>query len=584
MPINTSPIPQNIVYQQTPQISSGIPAIDTYVNGSLPASIAEASANPLQIYTRIGTYIWLFGIAIMLLYSVISVLILKRRLKNTRHTGGRIYEVNHLKTPFVLGLFRPRIFIPAALSAEEKSYIIRHEQTHIRRFDHIIKPFAFLVLSIHWFNPLVWIAFALMGTDMELSCDERVIKEMGGAIKKPYSISLLSLATERRIINGSPLAFGEGNVRGRIKNVLNYKKPAFWIVVVAVIAVTCVGIGLMANPKAAAASENKDTKELYQYRTQYVGNNSKVVHIADNLLVPDTLTRAQVRLFTDSAPYGVEISYNTTSVARESFSNTDNQSVFDQNAVLIFSLIKNADYIDFVLNDGENKLLIQRTREWANSNMEKDVWESAATFERFTSLYSEITNKFSNDYKKQKQPVRLANFVIAENTVALSNGKDVSVRLVMTEGNYFDEEYAGAAGGIYSENYQGSYEIQILNSDGKLISKTNFENEGQPANFAGKFNLLFHDYNNDKNPDFSIGQWESSSMNIYELYTIMPDGTVKKISSEAFVHYSHDFSVKFNKDKDSGFYAQFYNNAIGETGTNHFVWDKNKNSFKEVQS
>jgi hypothetical protein len=271
-------------------------------------------------------------------------------------------------------------------------------------------------------------------------------------------------------------------------------------------------------------------------------------------------------------------------VARESFSNTDNQSVFDQNAILMFSLIKNADYINFVLSDGENKSSIQRTREWANSNMGKDVWESATTFERFASLYSEINNKLSNNYKKQKQPVSLVNFVIAENKVALSNGKDVFVRLVMTEGKYFDEEYAGAGGGIYPENYQGSYEIQIFNSDGKLISKTNFENEGQPANFAGKFSLLFDDYNNDKNPDFSIGQWGSSSMNIYELYTIMPDGTVKRISSEAFAHSSHDFSVKFNKDKDSGFYTQFYNNAKGETVTNHFVWDKNKNSFKEKQS
>ena len=575
LPATTSPIPQDIVYQQSPQINSGIAAVDTYVNNSLPSPSAAASVNPLQLYTRIGAAIWISGIAAMLVYSIASVLILKRRLKNAQDIQRNVCEADNLKTPFVLGIFRPRIYIPVGLTTEEKSYIIRHEQTHIRRFDHIIKPFAFLVLSIHWFNPLVWIAFILMSTDMELSCDERVIKEMGCEIKKAYSTSLLSLASGKRILNGSPLAFGEGNVRGRIKNVLNYKKPAFWIVIIAAVAVACVGIGLIANPGAGAADENNYVKEIYRFRTQYVGDNSKVANIADRLPMPDTLTRTQIRLFTDNTPYGFEISYDTTPAARESFSRTDDQSVFDQNAVLAFALIKNADSVNFVLNDGENELLIQRTRDWANSNMGKDVWESSATLEKFASLYAEVNHKFSSDYKKEKQPVRLANFVIAENTAALSDGDSVSVRLVMTDGEYFDEEYAGPGGGTYPENYRGSYEIQ--NSDGKLLSRTDFENEGQPANFAGKFDLLFDDYNNDKNPDFPIGQWGSSNMNIYWLYTITADGTVKKISSDAFVHGSHEFSAKF--DKDSGFYTQFYNNAIGETVTNHYVWDKNKNSF-----
>lgn len=579
LPASTTPIPQDIAYQQSPQIISGIAAVDTYVNSFLPLPSAAASVNPLQIYIRIGAIVWILGVAAMLVYSISSVLILKRHLKSAQYTEQNVYKADNLKTPFVLGIFKPKIYIPAGLAAEEKSYIIRHEQTHIRRFDHIIKPCAFLVLSIHWFNPLVWIAFVLMSTDMELSCDERVIREMGGEIKKAYSSSLVSLASGKRIINGSPLAFGEGNVRGRIKNVLNYKKPAFWIVTVAVITVACVGIGLIANPTASAGDENNYAKEIYQYRTQYVGDNSKVVHIADKLPVPDTLTRIQVRLFTDHTPYGVEVSYNTTPEARALFFDTDNQTVFDQNSILMFALIKNADYIDFVLNDGENKSSIQRTREWADNNMEKDVWETSATFDSFTSLYSEISNKFSNNYKNQKQPVTLTNFVTTENTATLADGKNISVRLVMTDGKYFDEEYAGAGGGIYPENYQGSYEIQILDSDGKLISKTDFENEGQPANFAGRFNLLFDDYNNDKNPDFSIGQWGSSNMNVYQLYTVMPDGTMKKISRESFAHSSHDFSVKFEKDKGSGFYAQFYNNAIGETVTTHYVWDKNKNTF-----
>jgi beta-lactamase regulating signal transducer with metallopeptidase domain len=251
LPIKTAPIPQDIAYRQIPQIDSGVFAVDAYVNSVLPAPVAEASVNPLQIYIQTGAYIWLSGIAVMLVYSVVSILILNNRLKGARHTELNIYEADNLKTPFVLGIFRYKIYIPAGLTQEEGSYIIRHEQTHIRRLDHVIKPFAFLILSIHWFNPLVWIAFVLMSTDMELSCDERVIREMGGKIKKAYSASLLSLATGRHVINGSPLAFGEGNVKGRIKNVLNYKKPAFWIITLTVIAVIIIGTGLIANPRSA---------------------------------------------------------------------------------------------------------------------------------------------------------------------------------------------------------------------------------------------------------------------------------------------------------------------------------------------
>ena len=143
IPMDTSPIPQDIAYQQTPQMNSGIAVVNNYVNGSLPAPDVTASANPLQIYTQIGAYIWILGIAIMLAYSIVSVLILKNRLKIAGHSEGNIFEADNLKTPFVLGIFKPRIFIPAGLTAEEKSYITRHEQTHIKRLDHIVKPLAF---------------------------------------------------------------------------------------------------------------------------------------------------------------------------------------------------------------------------------------------------------------------------------------------------------------------------------------------------------------------------------------------------------------------------------------------------------
>ena len=223
MPRNTNavPIPHDIIYQQNPQINSGIEVLDSFVNNSLPAPILGASVNTLQIYVEIGEYLWVLGIIALLVYSLVSILILKRQLKNAELIEQNIFEAKNLKTPFVLGLIRPKIYLPDRLNATERNYILLHEQTHIRRKDHIIKILAFLTLSIHWFNPLVWIAFMLMSTDMELSCDEKVLKEMNEDIKKPYANSLLSLATGRYIFNGNPLAFGEGNVKGRIKNVLN---------------------------------------------------------------------------------------------------------------------------------------------------------------------------------------------------------------------------------------------------------------------------------------------------------------------------------------------------------------------------
>ena len=177
MPRNTNPvpIPHDIIYQQSPQINSGIEVVDSFVSQSLPAPAIGASVNPLQIFVEIGAYIWVLGIIALLIYSLVSILILKRRLKSAQLVEKDVFEAKNLKTPFVLGLFRPKIYIPSGLSADEKSYIILHEQTHIRRFDHMVKMVTFLILCIHWFNPLVWVAFLLMSTDMEMSCDVRVV-------------------------------------------------------------------------------------------------------------------------------------------------------------------------------------------------------------------------------------------------------------------------------------------------------------------------------------------------------------------------------------------------------------------------
>ena len=262
IPKNVS-IPQDIAYLPKPVINSGIAAIDSAVNKVLPPPVnPAASVNPMQIWLAIGEAVWLIGIAILIIYSVFTTVKLYNNLRNAKHLQENIYLVNGYKTPFVFGIVNPKIYLPDHLSENEKSYVLLHEQTHIKRLDHLVKLIFFILTCIHWFNPLVWLAFYLMGQDMELSCDEKVVKQMGSSIKKEYSSSLLSMSTGRRILGGSPIAFGENNTEGRIKNVLNYKKPALWVLIVVSIIIVIFIIGLISNPKSNEVIEIKEQESV----------------------------------------------------------------------------------------------------------------------------------------------------------------------------------------------------------------------------------------------------------------------------------------------------------------------------------
>lgn len=248
---------------------------------TVTAAQPEDPAPPLSGPMAMLTLTWLTGIVLLLLYSTLSLLRLRRRLVGAVRLRDNVYLADHIPSPFVMGLLRPKIYLPSTLKETERGYILRHEQYHIRRRDYLVKFLAFLALCVHWFNPLVWAAFVLAGKDMEMSCDEAVVKELGEDIRADYSASLLSLATGRRIVAGMPLAFGEGDTGGRIRNLLKWKRPRPWVI--GVCAAVCVGlIALCAvNPGAGGSSSGDSGKPAgnADLRGQWASAEDYVQHL-----------------------------------------------------------------------------------------------------------------------------------------------------------------------------------------------------------------------------------------------------------------------------------------------------------------
>lgn len=244
-------IPLDIGMDTTPTINSGINAINNAVNPIISQSntpMAGASVNPLQITIGIFEYIWIFGMIVLALYTAISYWHLHRKVDTAVRYKDNIFQSENVSSPFVLGIIKPRIYLPFNMNGQDLEHVVAHEQAHIRRKDHWWKPLGFLLLTIHWFNPLMWLAYVLLCRDIELACDEKVIKELGNEQRADYTQALVACSVNRRMIAACPLAFGEAGVKERVKSVMNYKKPAFWIVVIAVIACIVVAVCFLTNP------------------------------------------------------------------------------------------------------------------------------------------------------------------------------------------------------------------------------------------------------------------------------------------------------------------------------------------------
>ena len=264
-------------------VDSGIYTVDENVNGYLKSHYYEGITVPENAFVDtmfILSVIWLIGVAVMLIYSAISFIRLKKRVSVSLLYRDNIYYCDNIETPFILGTIRPKIYIPSGLEEAQIENVVMHEKAHLKRKDHWWKPLGFLILSFYWFNPVIWVAYILLCRDIEKACDEKVIKNMNTEEKKGYLETLLDCSVQRKMILACPVAFGEVGIKQRVKAVLNYKKPAFWVIIMAVIVTVAVSVGFLTNPKEnytmtdffefvnkprATAKEKEELKEKYPH-------------------------------------------------------------------------------------------------------------------------------------------------------------------------------------------------------------------------------------------------------------------------------------------------------------------------------
>lgn len=292
--------------------------------------------------------IWLTGVGCMALYMALSLLRMRWRLRAAPRIQDNVYRCTDWSTPFVLGVLAPRIYVPETVSEQDFPQVLAHERCHIRRWDHVWKPLAFLLLAVNWFNPVLWAAYVLLGRDMERACDEMVLKNATPAQRAAYSRALVSCAAQPKMAAVCPLAFGEVAVKERVKNVLNYKKPALWAVILLVVAAAIIGVCLLTKPSYKNVG-TLDAEKLFALRTEYVGDNAAVSGILDALGLPEMGDTADsdtyaysIRLDTNREPMGVTVCYAFAGDVPERSAEWNRQMA--QRGYIAMALIDNIDW------------------------------------------------------------------------------------------------------------------------------------------------------------------------------------------------------------------------------------------------
>ena len=408
----------------TPQ--QAVPDVNNQSASQSDVTDETTSKSLYEIFTTVASFVWLGGFAAILTYAVISYIRVRLKVREAVNLEGNIMVCDRVASPFILGIIRPKIYMPSTLYSGDIRYVLAHENAHLKRRDHFWKPFGFLLLSVYWFNPVLWVAYILLCRDIELACDEKVIKELGAEAKKPYSTALVNCSVSRKVITVCPLAFGEVGVKRRVKTVLNYKKPAFWIVIVAVI--LCIAVAacfLTIRP-----SEDADTTTAINSTTTTT-NSSTTTTTESNTTTstnPNTTTTTDSNTTTSTNP-------NTTTTTDSSTTTTKNpEPVTDPD---------------------------MRTDGVINKKVTK-------------TIYSYDVNEY--DYtvgRKQSREITYKGTIKIGNTAA-STGAFAQVGEPFNEGllayiNYVN--YNGGLGGSYATGKQGYY-VEFIHYDDSFQSDT----------------------------------------------------------------------------------------------------------------
>lgn len=349
-------VPKEILYSKEPAIDSGLAVVNRVVNPLLAESFAPKpgdSVNPLQIAATVAAVVWVVGIVLLSGYTLVTYVGLKLRVADAVRLQGNIFQSEKVTSPFVLGLVKPRVYAPYTLHGEELECVIAHEEAHIQRRDHLLKPVGFLALIVYWFNPLVWLAYILLCRDIELACDEKVVRQIGTDKKAVYSRTLLNCSVSHRQIAACPIAFGENGVKYRIKNILNYKKPAFWVTVLSVLACVICAVCFLTSPKKGDVLTENNTEVLQippvmtmgdlfsslmsyyevkagSYEWHYTDRDSDLmVAVSADAPAPQEAVKDQERLLVkqynkmDSAPYGANFAVEPDRVTLKEYNLAD---------------------------------------------------------------------------------------------------------------------------------------------------------------------------------------------------------------------------------------------------------------------
>lgn len=399
------------------EIDSGIAPVDRVINPAVKIAFSNLStgmsgAEALNIVMHCSIAIWLVGMCAMFAYLLVSYVRLRKKLSTAVLLRNNIRQSEFVDSPFIFGILNPQIYVPFHMGDEVLSHVIAHENAHLARKDHLVKAFAFCLLAVYWFHPFLWIAYILLCWDIELACDEKVIQNYDAEQRKSYLLSLIGYeqkGTSRSIPGLScPLAFGELDMKERIRRAKTWKRPAFILVLLTAVLCITAALCLLTNPPGTSRNPHETAapgslQAMYDWRTKYIGDNSAVGNIIYNLTFPEDMTYQQFALQTSTEPYEVTITFALSEADKEAYDaeapdRKQELALCQKNACIMFSLIENAGIVNFKLVDetdaAKRPLTLVYTRQWAEYETDCNLWEESDTEEEFEALYTKLEELF----------------------------------------------------------------------------------------------------------------------------------------------------------------------------------------------